>query len=97
MPNNRRRLIGRVSSAKMQKTIVVKVDVAKRHPIYDKVLHKTRKYYAHDEHNEAQEGDLVQIVESRPLSRLKRWALERILERREAAPVSLEAPEEGSN
>lgn len=61
------------------------------------MLHQTRKYYAHDERNEAQEGDLVQIVESRPLSRLKRWALERILERREAAPLNLEAAEEGSN
>lgn len=97
MPNKRRRLIGRVSSAKMDKTIVVKVDVAKRHPIYDKVLHKTRKYYAHDERNEAQEGDLVQIVESRPLSRLKRWALERILERREAKQATVSAAEEGSN
>lgn len=97
MPNNRRRLIGRVSSAKMDKTIVVKVDVAKRHPIYDKVLHETRKYYAHDEHNEAREGDLVQIVESRPLSRLKRWALERILERREAPQAAVSAAEEGSN
>ncbi|MCS6870727.1 MAG: 30S ribosomal protein S17 [Anaerolineae bacterium] len=97
MPNKRRRLIGRVSSAKMDKTIVVKVDVAKRHPIYDKVLHETRKYYAHDERNEAQEGDLVQIVESRPLSRLKRWALERILERREAAQMTISAAEEGSN
>jgi small subunit ribosomal protein S17 len=84
MPNNRRRLIGRVSSAKMQKTIVVKVDVSKRHPVYDKVLHETRKYYAHDEANAAAEGDLVQIVESRPQSRLKRWALEKIIEK---APV----------
>jgi small subunit ribosomal protein S17 len=97
MPNKRRRLIGRVSSAKMDKTIVVKVDVAKRHPIYDKVLHETRKYYAHDERNEAQEGDLVQIVESRPLSRLKRWALERILERRDASQMAVSAVEEGSN
>jgi small subunit ribosomal protein S17 len=97
MPNNRRRLIGRVSSAKMDKTIVVKVDVAKRHPVYDKVLHETRKYYAHDEQNQAQEGDLVQIVESRPLSRLKRWALERILERADAAQETVSAVEDGSN
>jgi small subunit ribosomal protein S17 len=97
MPNNRRRLIGRVSSAKMDKTIVVKVDVAKRHPIYDKVLHKTRKYYAHDEQNQAQEGDLVQIVESRPLSRLKRWALERILERADAARATASATEGEGN
>jgi small subunit ribosomal protein S17 len=97
MPNKRRRLIGRVSSAKMDKTIVVKVDVAKRHPVYDKVLHETRKYYAHDEQNQAQEGDLVQIVESRPLSRLKRWALERILERADVAQATVSAVEDGSN
>lgn len=81
MPNKRRRLIGRVASAKMDKTLVVTVDVSKRHPVYDKVIHETRKFYAHDEHNVAQAGDLVQIVESRPLSKLKRWALETVLER----------------
>lgn len=81
MPNKRRRLIGRVASARMSKTIVVTVNVAKRHPVYDKVIRETRKYYAHDEDNQAHEGDLVQIVESRPLSRTKRWALESILEK----------------
>jgi small subunit ribosomal protein S17 len=81
MPNKRRRLIGRVASARMSKTIVVAVNVAKRHPVYDKVIRETRKYYAHDEENQAHEGDLVQIVESRPLSRTKRWALESILEK----------------
>ena len=81
MPNNRRRLIGRVVSNKMDKTVVVAVDVAKRHRLYDKVIHETRKFYAHDEENVAQEGDLVQIVESRPLSKLKRWALETVLEK----------------
>jgi len=80
MPNNRRRLVGRVVSNKMDKTIVVAVDVAKRHRLYDKVLHSTRKFYAHDEENTAHEGDIVQIVESKPLSRHKRWALESILE-----------------
>jgi small subunit ribosomal protein S17 len=81
MPNERRRLIGRVSSAKMSKTIVVTVDVSKRHPVYDKVIHETRKFYAHDEANDAKEGDLVQIVESRPLSKSKRWVVESILEK----------------
>ena len=84
MPNNRRRLVGRVVSNKMNKTIVVAVDVAKRHRLYDKVLHQTHKYYAHDEANSAQEGDLVQIVESRPLSRTKRWALETIVQKKQA-------------
>ena len=84
MPNNRRRLVGRVVSDKMDKTIVVAVDVAKRHRLYDKVIHRTHKYYAHDEANTAAEGDLVQIVESRPVSRLKRWALETVLEKKQA-------------
>ena len=81
MPNKRRRLIGRVVSSKMDKTLVVAVDVSKRHRLYDKVLHFTRKFYAHDEENTAHEGDLVQIVEARPMSKTKRWALETILEK----------------
>lgn len=84
MANSRRRLVGRVVSNKMDKTLVVAVDVAKRHRLYDKVVHQTRKFYAHDENNTAQMGDLVQIVESRPLSRLKRWALESIIEKKQA-------------
>jgi len=68
----------------MDKTITIVVDVSKRHRLYDKVVHLTRKFYAHDEKNEAQEGDLVQIVESRPLSRTKRWALEKVLEKKQA-------------
>ena len=81
MPNKRRRLVGHVVSDKMDKTLVVAVDVSKRHRLYDKVVHMTRKFYAHDEENAAHEGDLVQIVESRPLSKTKRWALESILEK----------------
>jgi small subunit ribosomal protein S17 len=83
MPNNRRRLVGRVVSNKMNKTLVVTVEVAKRHRLYDKVVYETRKFYAHDEENIAQEGDLVQIVESRPLSKLKRWALETVVEKKQ--------------
>ncbi len=81
MTSKRRRLIGRVSSAKMSKTLVVVVDVSKRHPVYDKVIRMTRKFYAHDEKGLAHEGDLVQIVESRPMSKTKRWALETVLEK----------------
>jgi len=79
MPNNRRRLQGRVVSASMNKTIVVAVDGAKQHRLYRKVVRYTRKHMAHDENNEAKVGDLVQIVESRPISRHKRWALESII------------------
>ncbi len=81
MANERKRLVGRVVSSKMDKTIVVAVDVAKRHRLYDKVVHQTRKFYAHDENKTAADGDLVQIVESRPISKLKRWALETVLEK----------------
>ena len=84
MPNNRRRLVGRVVSDKMDKTIVIAVDVSKRHRLYGKVVHQTHKYYAHDEENTAQEGDIVQIVESRPLSKTKRWALETIVQKKQA-------------
>ena len=82
MPNNRRLLIGKVVSNKMNKTLVVTVEVAKRHRLYDKVVHSTHKFYAHDENNSATEGDIVQIVESQPLSKLKRWALETIIEKK---------------
>jgi small subunit ribosomal protein S17 len=83
MANNRRRLVGKVVSDKMQKTIVVAVDIAKRHRLYDKVMHETRKFYAHDENDQAQEGDIVQIVESRPLSRTKRWVLETVVQKKQ--------------
>ncbi len=79
MPNTRRRLTGRVVSARMQKTIVVAIETTKRHPLYGKVIRKSKSYLVHDEHNQATPGDMVRIVESRPISRHKRWALESIL------------------
>jgi small subunit ribosomal protein S17 len=93
MPNNRRRLTGRVTRAKTPKTIMVEVATTKRHPLYGKVLKRTKKYLVHDEHNQATPGDLVRIVESRPLSRRKRWALETIL-RTQAQPAAGEIAEE---
>lgn len=66
---------GVVVSNKMQKTIVVKVSRRIRHPVYGKEVTETKKYYAHDEKNEAKVGDTVRISETRPLSRLKRWRL----------------------
>lgn len=75
MNKNRRVFRGLVVSDKMQKTIVVKVDRLVRHPLYLKYVTKSRKFKAHDELNVAKTGDLVEIVESRPLSREKRWAL----------------------
>ncbi len=83
MREQRKRLTGVVTSDKMDKTIVVEVINTKRHPLYEKVLRLRKKYKAHDEANEAREGDRVEIIESKPYSRHKRWALVSILERPE--------------
>ena len=77
--NRRRRLVGRVTSDKMDKTVVVAVGRAMRHPLYGKVVRSTKKYMAHDEENRCSEGDIVRIVESRPLSRHKRWVVQEIV------------------
>jgi small subunit ribosomal protein S17 len=67
----------------MQKTVVVMVERTRRHPRYGKVVTVRKKFYAHDEENKCRVGDRVRIVESRPLSRTKRWVVEEILERAE--------------
>ncbi|MFZ0520236.1 MAG: 30S ribosomal protein S17 [Candidatus Acidiferrales bacterium] len=77
----RQELIGIVTSTKMQKTIVVKVTRAVQHPLYQRVVRHAKKYYAHDETGEARVGDTVQIVSTRPLSKLKRWRLKEVLQR----------------
>lgn len=77
----RKERIGVVSSSKMEKTITVAVKWKEKHPIYGKFVNKTKKYHAHDEKNECQEGDKVRIMETRPLSRTKRWRLVTIIER----------------
>lgn len=79
----RRRLTGVVVSDKMQKTIVVRVERTVRHPLYKKVLTRSKKYKAHDENEQAHEGDLVRIVEHPPISKTKRWMLEEIIRRKE--------------
>jgi small subunit ribosomal protein S17 len=71
--------VGVVTSAKMAKTIVVEVERRVPHPRFKKIVRKTSKFYAHDENNEAKEGDKVLITESRPLSKLKRWNLTEVL------------------
>jgi len=75
----KRTLTGEVTSDKMDKTIVVKVTRRVRHPVYGKEVKISKRYHAHDEKNEAKTGDTVRIVESRPLSRLKRWRLVEIV------------------
>lgn len=78
---NRKVRTGRVVSDKMDKTRVVAVQRLTRHPLYGKTIRRTKKYKVHDEHNEAKIGDLVKIMETRPLSKDKRWRLKEILER----------------
>lgn len=79
--NLRKSRIGIVSSNKMEKTIVVSETVKRKHPMYGKFVTKTKKYVAHDENNECNEGDTVLIQETRPLSKNKRWRLVRIIEK----------------
>lgn len=83
MASSRRRLRGLVASNSMDKTVVVEVARTKSHPVYRKVIRIKKRYLAHDAENSCQVGDRVVIVESRPLSRKKRWVVEAILERAE--------------
>lgn len=78
---HRKERIGIVTSNKMEKTITVASRFKEKHPIYGKFVSKTKKYYAHDEKNETSIGDRVRIMETRPLSRTKRWRLTEIIER----------------
>jgi len=75
--------VGVVVSDKMAKTITVLVETRAPHPRYRKLIKKRAKFYAHDEQQEAAEGDMVRIVQTRPLSRLKRWRLAEILKKKE--------------
>lgn len=79
----RKILVGRVTSDKMDKTIVVQVERLKRHARYGKVMRFHKKYKAHDELNSAQVGDMVKIIESQPISKEKRWALVEVLSKSE--------------
>ena len=79
--SRRNEKVGNVVSTKMQKTIVVEVEMRKTHPKYKRVIKLNKKFYAHDEENTARIGDVVRIIECRPLSKLKRWNLEEIVRR----------------
>ncbi|OPJ60637.1 30S ribosomal protein S17 [Clostridium oryzae] len=78
---NRKTRIGRVVSDKMEKTVVVAVETKVRHPLYGKTVNRTTKFKVHDENNEAKLNDTVQIMETRPLSKDKRWRLVQIVEK----------------
>jgi small subunit ribosomal protein S17 len=73
--------VGTVVSSKMEKTVVVAVERKVSHPFYGKKMTRTKKYYAHDQENAAREGDVVRIMETRPLSKLKRWRVVEIVEK----------------
>jgi small subunit ribosomal protein S17 len=81
MEKQRRSMVGRVVSDKMQKTVVVAVETLKRHRLYGKTIRTVRKFKAHDETSASHSGDLVRIEESRPLSKEKRWVVVEVLER----------------
>ena len=79
--NLRKERTGVVTSNKMDKSITVAIKWKEKHPIYGKFVNKTKKYHAHDENNESNIGDTVKIMETRPLSKTKRWRLVQIIER----------------
>jgi small subunit ribosomal protein S17 len=79
--NLRKERVGIVTSSKMDKSIVVSVERKKKHPIYGKFIKFTKKFHAHDEENQCNEGDLVRIMETRPISKTKTWRLVEIIER----------------
>ena len=79
--------VGRVVSDKMDKTVVVAVETPKRHPLYKKTIKRSVKYKAHDENNQCQLGDTVRIIETRPLSKQKRWRVAEIITKGEVIEV----------
>jgi|ERR1700722_4555679 small subunit ribosomal protein S17 len=84
--------VGQVVSTKMQKTIVVEVEMRKAHRKYKRIIRSTKKFYAHDEQNSAKLGDMVRIRETRPTSKLKRWSLEEIVRRSSLAHIEEAKP-----
>lgn len=88
---------GKVVSAKMDKTIVVQISRRISHPLYKKIITQYNKFIAHDEGNEAHEGDIVRIMETRPLSKTKRWRLVEVVKKGELALTASEAAESSSD
>lgn len=87
--SRRRRIVGRVTSNKMDKTAVVAVETIKQHPLYRKTIRTTKKYKAHDPNNQAQIGDVVRIEEARPMSKEKRWLIVEWLRRGEGPVIEV--------
>jgi small subunit ribosomal protein S17 len=89
--SNKNEKVGSVVSAKMAKTIVVEVTRRVPHPVYKRIVNKRRKFYAHDEQGTAQVGDVVRIIECRPLSKLKRWELKDVVRKAVQVTTDLSA------
>ncbi len=87
METKRKTRVGRVVSNKMDKTVVVAVETARHHPLYRKTIKKAIKYRAHDAKNECGEGDIVRIIETRPLSKEKRWRVAEIMKKKEVVEI----------
>ncbi len=87
MDKKRKIRIGRVVSNKMDKTVVIAVETFRRHPLYKKTIKRAVKYKAHDENNECRVGDVVRIMETRPLSKQKRWRVSEIITKGEVVGV----------
>ena len=87
METNRKTRVGQVVSNKMDKTVVVRVETVKHHPFYKKTLKKVVRYKAHDAKNECAAGDVVKIIETRPLSQDKRWRVAEIITKKEIVEV----------
>jgi len=87
MEGKRKTRFGKVVSDKMDKTVVVAVETPKRHPLYKKTIRRAVKYKAHDEKNQCRTGDTVRIVETRPLSKDKRWRVAEVLSKGEVAEI----------
>jgi small subunit ribosomal protein S17 len=85
--------VGRVVSNKMQKTVVVAVEKTRHHRLYKRAIRLTKKYYAHDESDALQVGDQVRIVETRPLSKLKRWRVAEVMRKTQGAAVEIAEPQ----
>ena len=90
--SHRNTKVGEVVSTRMQKTIVVKVTRQKAHPLYRRVVSRSKKFHAHDEKNDARVGDVVKIEETRPLSKTKRWRLKEVIRRAALVPQIEEGP-----
>ena len=89
---HRKEVVGEVVSNRMHKTIVVQVTRKKSHPFYGRVIARNKKFYAHDEKNEAHIGDFVRLEETRPLSKLKRWQLKDIIRKAALLPEAAVEP-----